>query len=94
MDHFKGGTSPFAYSSLGEMYYRRAGFRRDDIETYKWLALAAAGLPDGSARTKTASLLADIKKKMSNEDIKKADKKVAEWRPLKQTASRMRDKDD
>ena len=85
---------PFAYSSLGEMYFRRSGFPRNDIETLKWLTLAAAGLPRGTAQTKTFELLAIMKKRMSRADIETAETKAANWRPLKQTPFVMRDKND
>jgi TPR repeat protein len=85
---------PFAYGTLGEMYVRGDVFPPDDIEAYKWLKLAATLMPRGGSRDSHVALLAALTKSMKKEEIAEGEKRAAAWRPLKQTDSLMRDKDD
>ena len=76
------------------MYYRRVGFPHDDIEAYKWLALAESKLPEGNAKRDCLKMLSRLKKRMIKEQIDEANKKVLSWYPLKQASAVMRDEDD
>ncbi len=84
----------FAYDSMGEIFFDGNGFDRDNIQTYKWLKLAATHMPKGSSYDKNFNRLQIIKNRMSADELKDGDRLVSEWKPLKQASSIMRDKDD
>lgn len=84
---------PFAYGSLGTMRFEGNGFIRDDVETYKWLKLATTLMPEGNARDGDSKTLEQLKRRMTPAQMAEGDKLAKEWRPLKQTARVMNDKD-
>lgn len=85
---------PFAYDSLGEILLDGNGFVQDDIETYKWTKLGQKFLPKGMTKENNAKRLATLNERMTEGQIKEADVLVESWRPLRQTTSVMRDKED
>ncbi len=84
----------FSYGSLGAIRLDTDVFVRDDVETYKWLKLGTDLMPEGNAKASDLSLLEKVKSRMSEEQIKEGDKLVKDWKPLQQSQSQMRDKDD
>jgi hypothetical protein len=85
---------PFAYGSLCEIYGAADVFIKDDIEAMKWCRLAADNMPLGKARDTAVNFLDRFARKMNEEQIAEANKRVDVWRPLRQTATTLRDKDD
>jgi TPR repeat protein len=84
----------FSYGSLGAIRYQTDGFVRDDIETYKWLKLGTDLMPTGDARDGDLKLLAELKSRMTEDQIRQGDELVKAWKPLVQSQSQMRDKND
>ena len=84
----------FAYDSLSEIRFDGNGFARDDIETYKWTKLGHSFLPNGRTKEKNDQRLQRLSERMTEEQIKTAESLAASWKPLNQTSSSMRDKED
>lgn len=59
-----------AQGNLGALYATGRGVQRDDVEAYKWLALAGA--------TQNLDFVA---RRMSTEQIEEAKQRVRDWRP-------------
>jgi TPR repeat protein len=85
---------PFAYGSLCEIYGAADVFIKDDVEAMKWCRLAADNMPLGKARDTAVNFLDRFARKMNEQQIAEANKRVDVWRPLRQTATTLRDKDD
>ena len=85
---------PFAYGSLCEIYGAGDVFRRDDVEAMKWCRLAADTMPMGKARDTAVRIMDRFARKMKDKEVAAANERVDLWRPLKQTSSTLRDKDD
>jgi tetratricopeptide (TPR) repeat protein len=85
---------PFAYSTLAEIRFDGNGFPRDDIETLKWTLLAVKLLPDGSAKEGMRKQSKVLTHRMTDDNIREAEKRAANWRPLVQSDRVMRDVDD
>lgn len=85
---------PFAYSTLSELRFDGNGFLTDDVETLKWTILAMKGMPDGKAKLGISRQFDVLTKRMSKEDISKANLLAKNWQPLIDGGSTMRDKDD
>lgn len=62
-----------AQNNLGIMYANGIGVEKDDVEAYKWLTLAGAKI------TNAMVLRDSIAKRMTPEQLKKANEKVAEY---------------
>lgn len=84
----------FSYGSLGAIRLDTDVFVRDDLETYKWLRLGTSLMPEGTAKQGDLKKLEEVKARMTPEQINQAEKLVKEWKPLEQSQSQMRDKDD
>jgi TPR repeat protein len=84
----------FSYGSLGAIRFETDVFKRDDVETYKWLKLGTDLMPNGDAKQHDLKLLESLKARMSEEQIKQGDKLVKSWEPLVEPPTQMRDKDD
>ena len=85
---------PFAYSTLSELRFEGNGFPTDDVETLKWTILALQGMPYGKAKLGICKQFDILTKRMSKEDISKANQLAKNWQPLVDGGSTMRDKDD
>jgi len=85
---------PFAYSTLSELRFEGNGFPTDDVETLKWTILALQGMPYGKAKLGICKQFDILTKRMSKEDILKANQLAKNWQPLVDGGSTMRDKDD
>jgi Sel1 repeat len=85
---------PFAYRSLCEIYGAADVFIKDDVEAMKWCRLAADNISLGKARDTAVIFMDRFARKMNEEQIAEANKRVDVWRPLRQTATTLRDKDD
>jgi TPR repeat protein len=84
----------FAMGSLGTIMFEGNGFTRDKIEIYKWLKLATERMPEGNALEEEKERLTKISSEMTQEEIEEGNRRAKVWRPLKQAAGKMRDKDD
>jgi hypothetical protein len=80
--------------SLGTIMFEGNGFTRDKIEIYKWLKLATERMPEGNALEEEKERLTKISSEMTQEEIEEGNRRAKVWRPLKQAAGKMRDKDD
>jgi TPR repeat protein len=85
---------PFAYGSLCEIYGAADVFIKDDVEAMKWCRLAADNMPLGKARDTALNFMDRFARKMNDQQIAEANKRVDVWHPLRQTATTLRDKDD
>ena len=83
-----------AYSTLGEMRFAGAGFPVDDIETFKWLRLAATKMPGGSRRKYVAELSAVVMERMSRPDYLESLRLIAAWKPAKPKSRLLEAKDE
>lgn len=84
----------FSYGTLGAIRFQTDGFVRDDVETYKWLKLGTDMMPTGDSRDGDLKLLAELKSRMTDNQIKQGDELVKAWKPLVQPQSQMRDRND
>ncbi len=66
---------------LGQMYALGKGVARDDVEAYKWFALADAATDH---RYPAADFVADIAQGMTPDQITEAKARVAAWAPAGQ----------
>lgn len=85
---------PFAYGSLCEIYGAGDVFAKNDIEAMKWCRLATELMPLGKARDEAVKILDRFARKMTELQISSANRLVDLWKPLKQTTSTLKDKDD
>ena len=84
----------FSYGTLGAIRFETDVFVTDDVETYKWLKLGTDLMPRGDGRDADLKLLAKLKSRMTEDQIRRGDELVKSWKPLVQSSSQMRDKDD
>ena len=84
----------FSYGSLGAIRLETDVFVRDDIQTYMWLKLGTDLMPKGNSRDGDLRSLEKVKQRMTEEEIKQGDILAQQWKPLRESDSQMRDKDD
>jgi TPR repeat protein len=70
-----------ALLGLGVMYNLGQGVPQDKVESVKWLTLAADRLPQGPDRNRVLTALDTMKEQMSDEELARARKLVADWKP-------------
>ena len=85
---------PFAYGSLGTIRFDGNGFRRDYVETYKWLSMAVRHLPEGDARNEDEGRLKKLIKLMTDKQLREGEAAIVHWNKTRQTVPRMKDKDN
>ena len=85
---------PFAYGSLCEIYGAGDVFASDNIEAMKWCRLANDLMPMGKARDTAVKFMDQFARRMSDAEVKEANVRVDTWRPLRQTTSTLRDKEE
>ena len=83
---------PFAYGSLGTIRFDGNGFRRDYVETYKWLSMAVRHLPEGDARNEDEGRLKKLIKLMTDKQLREGEAAIVHWNKTRQTVPRMKDK--
>ena len=85
---------PFAYGSLCEIYAAGDVLVRDRVEQMKWCRLATDHMPMGKARDTAVKIMDQLANRMTDHDVEIANQQADAWRPLRQTAHVMRDKDE
>ena len=88
------GGEPFAYGSLCEMYGAGDVFPYNKQETYKWCKLAALEMPFGKSRDLAVKLLNRTIAKMTEDELAVGKVDVETWKPLQQTASKLKNIED
>ena len=88
------GGDPFSYGTLGTIMLSIDSFADDKPEIYKWLKMAANGLPDGTAKDEDNKRLASLIAIMTPQEIAEGDRRIKLWKPSRDTGARMRDPED
>ena len=70
----------FAMLNLGLLYAAGNGVPQDNIEAFKWLELAFAGLPAGGPRMDVAHALEDVAAKLTFEQKDEAKRRERTWK--------------
>lgn len=70
-----------AMLGLGVMYSLGQGVEKDQVESFKWLTLAASRLPQGPDRNRVMSALDTMKEQMSDADVARAQTLARDWTP-------------
>jgi len=73
---------PYAQLNLGLLYAAGNGVPQDDVEAFKWLELAFAGLPPGGVRMDVAKAMADVGAKLTVEQKDEAKRRERAWKAL------------
>jgi len=70
-----------AMLGLGVMYSLGQGVGKDQVQSFKWLTLAASRLPQGPDRNRVMSALDTMKEQMSDADVAHAQTLAKDWTP-------------
>ncbi|HZP92500.1 MAG TPA: tetratricopeptide repeat protein [Burkholderiales bacterium] len=68
---------------LGLMYEKGEGVQKDLVAAHMWLSLSKVNPPNRRDRYYTQEIIDKLEKKMSAEDVARAKKLAAEWKPVK-----------
>ncbi len=76
---------PSAQHVLGSLYFAGFGVKKDVVEAYKWVSLGLARQGYSDAQKE----LADIKSTMTSEQIKEAERRANDFRPISTTKKKL-----
>lgn len=68
---------------LGLLYEKGDGVAKDLVAAHMWLSLSKANTPNRRDRYYTQEIIEKLEKKMSPEDIARAKKMAADWKPAR-----------
>jgi len=72
---------PFAQANIGRLYAQGLGVEGDLVLAYRWTFLAQMRTNDPQARDNMRERLARLSKRMTPDEIAKAEWRIRQWRP-------------